>query len=108
MPRRWTRPTATPTAGHPVKVGSRAVSALPAAVRQRDRANDISDLFGRLLVAYVDPAMVSQKNLTYTSTADRNRCLESGLGEEDRRHLGRHRDLRNHDRQGDPVVRSDR
>ena len=56
-----------PDSGDPVKVGSRAVSALPAAVTANDRANNISDLFGRQLVAYVDPAMVSHKNLTYTS-----------------------------------------
>ena len=54
-------------AGKPVKVGSRAANALPTAVANSDRANDISDLFGRKLTAHVDPAMVTHKNKTYTS-----------------------------------------
>jgi hypothetical protein len=53
--------------GKPVKVGSRAANALPAAVANSDRANAISDLFGRLLVSHVDPAMVTHKNKTYTA-----------------------------------------
>ena len=53
--------------GKPVKTGAKAANALPAAVANADRTNNVSDLFGRLLVAHVDPAMVTHKNLTYTS-----------------------------------------
>jgi hypothetical protein len=54
--------------GNPVKVGSRAVSALPTAVTANDRANQISDLFGRTLVSHIDPAMQVHKGVNYTTT----------------------------------------
>lgn len=55
-------------AGNPVKVGAKAASALPTAVANNDRANAISDLFGRILTSHIDPAMAVHKNKTYTST----------------------------------------
>ena len=54
--------------GNPVKVGMKAASALPTAVASADRANAISDLWGRQLVAHIDPAMQVWKNVNVTST----------------------------------------
>jgi len=54
--------------GNPVKVGTKAANALPTAVANNDRANAISDLFGRLLVTDIDPAMQVHKNANITST----------------------------------------
>ena len=55
--------------GNPVKTGARAVSALPAAVTANDRANNISDLFGRLLVTpQIAPEMQVWKSARYTTT----------------------------------------
>lgn len=54
--------------GNPLKVGSKAANALPTAVANNDRANAISDLFGRLLVGHIDPAMQTHINKTYTTT----------------------------------------
>jgi hypothetical protein len=42
--------------GNPLKVGFRAVSALPTAVGSADRVNAIADLFGRQMVTFIDPA----------------------------------------------------
>ena len=53
--------------GNPVKIGTKAASALPAAVATDDRANAISDLFGRLLTSHIDPAMQVWRSLNYTS-----------------------------------------
>lgn len=53
--------------GRPTKIGSKAANALPTAVANADRANAISDLFGRLLVAHIDPGMQVHKNKTYTA-----------------------------------------
>jgi hypothetical protein len=47
----------TGDSGSPVKVGFKASSALPTAVANSDRANGISDLYGRQLTAHIDPAM---------------------------------------------------
>ena len=55
-------------AGKPVKVGSRAANALPTAVTSGDRTNQISDLFGRVLMAHIDPAMQIWKSANYTTT----------------------------------------
>jgi len=57
-----------PDAGRPVKTGAKAANALPAAVANADRTNNVSDLFGRLLVAHIDPAMQTWKSGNYTST----------------------------------------
>ncbi len=43
--------------GSPVKVGAKAANALPTAVANGDRTNNISDLFGRQLFSHIDPAM---------------------------------------------------
>ena len=48
--------------GNPVKIGGRAANALPTAVANADRANAITDLFGRQLTAHIDPAMAVHKN----------------------------------------------
>jgi len=53
--------------GNPVKMGWKAANALPTAVANADRANGISDLFGRQLVSHIDPAMQVHKGVNYTS-----------------------------------------
>ena len=42
--------------GNPQKIGFKAHNALPTAVANNDRANGISDLFGRQMVTHIDPA----------------------------------------------------
>jgi hypothetical protein len=55
--------------GNPVKVGGKAASSLPTAVSSGQRANCITDLFGRQIVAdQIDPAMQIWKSANYTST----------------------------------------
>jgi hypothetical protein len=54
--------------GNPVKVGLKAVSALPTAVAANDRANGIADLFGRQLVNHIDSAMQVWKSVNVTTT----------------------------------------
>jgi hypothetical protein len=54
--------------GNPIKVGVKAANALPTAVANADRANAISDLFGRLLVSHIDPAMQVWKSANFTTT----------------------------------------
>ena len=54
--------------GDPVKVGFKAVNALPTAVANGDRANGLADLFGRMLVAGLDPAMQVSKTVNVTTT----------------------------------------
>lgn len=53
--------------GNPQKIGAKALSALPTAVATGDRANAIADLFGRLLVGHIDPAMQTWKSANYTT-----------------------------------------
>jgi len=53
--------------GNPIKVGAMAVNALPTAVANLDRANNLSDLFGRQLIAHIDPAMQAWKSANYTT-----------------------------------------
>lgn len=53
--------------GNPVKTGSKAASSLPTAVSSGDRTNDISDLWGRKLIAHIDPAMQTWKSFNATS-----------------------------------------
>lgn len=43
--------------GNPVKMGTKAANALPSAVANNDRANTISDLWGRQLTSHIDPGM---------------------------------------------------
>lgn len=54
--------------GNPVKVGAKAASALPTAVADADRANLLADLWGRQLVAAIDPAMQTWKSYNGTAT----------------------------------------
>lgn len=54
--------------GNPVKTGAKAHSALPTAVANNDRTNNVSDLFGRLLVAHIAPEMAAHKHKVYTTT----------------------------------------
>jgi len=54
--------------GNPVKVGFKAINALPTAVANSDRANGVSDLWGRQLTAHIDPALFIHKTFNATST----------------------------------------
>lgn len=53
--------------GNPVKIGFKALSALPTATATADRANGISDLWGRQLVSHIDPAMQAWKSFNAIS-----------------------------------------
>ena len=64
--------------GPPVKIGMKAANALPTAVANADRANAISDLWGRLLVAHIDPAMQVHTNKTYTSQQTGTDVIDPG------------------------------
>ena len=58
--------------GNPVKVGAKAASALPTAVANSDRTNNISDLWGRQLFSHIDPGMqvaITKTAFNTTSTA---------------------------------------
>lgn len=54
--------------GNPVKVGFKAINALPTAVANSDRANGICDLFGRQLVSHIDSAQHITKVFNATTT----------------------------------------
>jgi len=54
--------------GNPIKVGFKAITALPAAVAASDRANGISDLWGRQLISHIDPAQQITKAVNVTTT----------------------------------------
>lgn len=54
-------------AGNPVKIGGKARNAFPTAVANGDRTDAATDLFGRLLIAQIDPAMQVHKQLRVTS-----------------------------------------
>jgi hypothetical protein len=54
--------------GNPVKVGAKAANALPTAVANNDRTNNISDLWGRQLTSHIDPAMQVNKAFNATTT----------------------------------------
>jgi len=58
----------TADSGNPVKVGFKAVNALPTAVAANDRANAISDLWGRQLVSHIDPAQQVVRSFNATTT----------------------------------------
>lgn len=53
--------------GAPVKTGAKAINAIPTAVANLDRADNVSDLFGRQLVSHIDPAMQVWKSGNYTT-----------------------------------------
>jgi hypothetical protein len=59
-------------AGNPIKVGGRARTALPAAVTQDDRADMVTDKFGRTVMVAVplDALRSGTQNFTGTSAAD--------------------------------------
>jgi hypothetical protein len=52
----------------PVKTGAKAITAMPTAVANLDRADNVSDEYGRQLVAHVSPAMAVHKGVNYTAT----------------------------------------
>jgi len=54
--------------GNPVFIGHHALAAMPAAVAANDRARSVSDVYGRQLVAHIDPGMQVWKSGNYTST----------------------------------------
>lgn len=54
--------------GNPLKVGGKAANALPTAVANADRTDAIFDLFGRQLIAHLDPAMQANRSFNATST----------------------------------------
>ena len=61
----------SPDAGEPVKIGGKAASALPTAVAANDRANAVTDLFGRIVTAPNIPGEASLSkaiNVTTTQT----------------------------------------
>lgn len=53
--------------GNPVKIGMKAANALPTAVANADRANALSDLWGRQMVTHIDPAQQVWKSANYTA-----------------------------------------
>lgn len=57
----------TVDSGNPVKIGFQAETSLPAAVATGDRANGISDVFGRQLVAHTDAGMQVWKGANYVT-----------------------------------------
>jgi hypothetical protein len=58
----------SPDSGNPVKIGFQGETTLPTAVANGDRANGISDRYGRQLIAHIDPSMQTWKSAEYTST----------------------------------------
>jgi hypothetical protein len=64
----------------PVKVGAQARSSLPAAVANADVANLTSDLFGRLLIAQIDPAQAVHKVVNVTSAQTGSDVWTPGSG----------------------------
>ena len=54
--------------GNPVKIGGKAINALPTQVANNDRTNATFDLQGRQLVSHIDPAMMVWKQVEATST----------------------------------------
>lgn len=67
-------------AGEPVKVGFKAANALPTAVANNDRANGVSDLFGRQLVGHIDPAMQVVKAVNVTAQQTGSDVWSPGAG----------------------------
>lgn len=54
--------------GNPVKIGGKAINALPTQVANNDRTNATFDLQGRQLVGHIDPAMQVWKQVEATTT----------------------------------------
>jgi hypothetical protein len=54
--------------GNPVKIGGKALTAMPAAVAANDRTNANFDLYGRQFVTHIDPGMQVFKTANYTTT----------------------------------------
>ncbi len=54
--------------GNPVKVGVKALSAMPTAVTTEDRCNAIGDLYGRQGVSHIDAGMFTSKSFNATTT----------------------------------------
>jgi len=57
----------TADSGNPVKIGGKALNAIPTAVTANDRVNAAFDLFGRQLATEIDPGM--QVNKAYNTTS---------------------------------------
>lgn len=57
----------TADSGNPVKVGFQAEATLPTAVASGDRANGVSDVFGRQLIGNIDSGMQIWKSANYTT-----------------------------------------
>jgi hypothetical protein len=55
--------------GQPVKIGGKAANAMPTAVANSDRANIITDLYGRQLVSHIDAGMQILKQVEGTTQA---------------------------------------
>lgn len=65
--------------GNPVKIGAKAITtALPTAVSAADRANAISDEYGRVLVGHIAPGMQVHSNKTYTSQQTGTDVIDPG------------------------------
>lgn len=58
----------SPDSGNPVKIGFQAETVLPTAVANGDRANGVSDQFGRQLITHISPGMQTWKSGNYTTT----------------------------------------
>jgi len=56
------------SAGNPVFIGHKAFASMPTAVTANDRAQSVSDLYGRQLVSHIDPGMQVFKSASYTAT----------------------------------------
>jgi hypothetical protein len=54
--------------GNPVKVGGKAITALPTAVANSDRADFITDVFGRQLTTHIDAAQQMWKQVEASTT----------------------------------------
>ncbi len=57
----------SPDSGNPVKIGYHVEQGLPTAAANADRANAISDRYGRGLVAHIDPASFVWKSANYVT-----------------------------------------
>ena len=67
--------------GNPTKIGMKARTTLPTAVANGDRADAGSDVYGRLLIAHIDPTMSVHKNATYTSQQTGSTLWDPTAGE---------------------------
>lgn len=65
--------------GNPVKVGGKATTGF-SAVSNGDRTNFITDVYGRLLIAKIDPSMQVWKSANYTTTQTGTAIWTPGSG----------------------------